>query len=80
MGYKTKSMIYALTFGSKEKEQTGMKTPFDVRLSGGLTQKFEGKPFVKSEKEKKEPLRKIKILIVMKLIFIDLTQSCGRVR
>ena len=55
MGYKTKSMIYALTFGSKEKEQTGMKTPFDVRLPGGLTQKFEGKPFVKSEKEKKEP-------------------------
>ena len=55
MGYKTKSMIYALTFGSKEKEQTGMKTPFDVRLSGGLTQKFEGKPFVKSEKEKKKP-------------------------
>ena len=55
MGYKTKSMIYALTFGSKEKEQTGMKTPFDVRLPGGLTQKFEGKPFVKSKKEKKEP-------------------------
>ena len=57
MGYKTKSMIYAkgLKFGIEEKEQTGMKTPFDVNLPGVFTEKFEGKPFVKSEKEKKKP-------------------------
>lgn len=48
MGYKTKSMIYA-------KSKEGFQTSFDVRLSDGITGKFEGKPFVKSEKEKKEP-------------------------